>query len=98
MAENTPKVETITIPINPDLSPEDRDALIRQLAPKDPLYGVVGNFADVQRGGAAVVTGSGSMSDGVQTPPGTTEQDLATSTAVSDAIDKANEQADKLAT
>lgn len=96
-AAKADKVETITIPINPNLSAEDREALIRALAPPDPLYGVVGNYADVQRGGGLVVKGEGTMDDGVETPVSENpETDQANSQAVNQAIDKALDQADKV--
>lgn len=45
-----------------------REDYLRRLAPRET--NVVGNLADLQRGGAAVLKGEGSVSDGVEPPPG----------------------------
>lgn len=90
MADNIKKDERIdgvrylTIPVRDNLDDAGITALIEQLAP--PVVGIVGNYADVQRGGAAVVKAEGSMSDGVETPPGVTEDDIAVTKQVEDAI------------
>lgn len=91
MADATPKIETITIPINPDLDPATREDLLRQLAPVNPALGVVGNYADIQRGGAAVVKDQGTMDSGVETPPGVTGEDLRQAKQVEDAIASATD-------
>lgn len=52
-------VQTISIPIDPNLNADTREALIRELAPKGST-GIVGNLADIQRAGAAIVKGEGS--------------------------------------
>jgi hypothetical protein len=49
--------------------------LLDQLAPRQA--GVVGNLADLQRGGAAVLKEQGSMSDGVEAPPDRTAEQVA---------------------
>lgn len=52
-----------------------RDEIMRNLAPRQT--NVVGNLADLQRGGALVVTGeSNSVADGVVAPPGTSTEQL----------------------
>lgn len=63
--------ETISVRV-----PKDRDAaltqrLINQL--EGPKQTVVGNFADLQRAGTAVVNG-GSADEGVFTPPATADE------------------------
>lgn len=58
---------TRTIQIDPRHEPAMVEAILRRLAPRD-VVPVVGNWADVQRMGAAVVSG-GSPADGVQMPP-----------------------------
>jgi hypothetical protein len=45
-----------------------REDYLRRLAPRET--NVVGNIADLQRGGAAVLKDEGSVSDGVEPPPG----------------------------
>ena len=45
-----------------------REDYLRRLAPRET--NVVGNIADLQRGGAAVLKDEGSMSTGVEPPPG----------------------------
>lgn len=86
-------VQTITIPIDPNLNADTREALIRELGPKGGT-GVVGNLADVQRAGAAIVKGDGKgFADGVEAPPGTTDQDLANAKAVDAAVQAAVDSA-----
>jgi hypothetical protein len=63
-----------------------REDFLRRVAPRQT--NVVGNLADLQRGGALVVTGqSDKIADGVEPPPGT-------STAGLKAEAKANEKVD----
>lgn len=51
-----------------------REAIVRRLAPRQ--VNLVGNFADLQRGGGKVATGqTDSMADGVELPAGVTESD-----------------------
>lgn len=66
-ATNAKNTNTITIEVDPDMDPVRRDLLIAQLAPRTTT--VLGNLADLQRMGAAVVSGSGSAEEGVQAPP-----------------------------
>lgn len=80
---------TITVPVDPDMDPATREDLIRQLAPRTAAVGVVGNLADVQRGGAHVVKGTGSMSDGVIDPPGVTAEDIAVEKKIDEAVEAA---------
>jgi hypothetical protein len=80
-------VRYLTIPIRDNLDDAGITALIEQLAP--PVVGIVGNLADVHRGGASVVTEGGSVSDGVEVPPGVTDADIATTKAVADAVQNA---------
>ena len=96
-AKTTTEPETITIPVNPNLDPATREDLIRQLAPVNPALGVVGNYADIQRGGAAVLKETGSMSDGVETPPGVTGEDIKAAKKVDAAVDAAVSGDDKKA-
>lgn len=90
MADNIKKDEQIdgvrylTIPVRDNLDDAGIEELIRQLAP--PVVGIVGNYADVQRGGAAVVKGDGSLESGVETPPGVTDDDIAVTRQVEEAI------------
>lgn len=77
-------VRYITIPVRDNLDDAGITALIEQLAPA--TVGLVGNYADMQRGGAAALKGDGSVSSGVEMPPGVTEADLATTKAVEDAV------------
>lgn len=86
-------VQTISIPIDPNLDADTRESLIRQLGPKGGT-GVVGNLADVQRAGAAIVKGeSSTFADGVEAPPGTTDEGLANAKAVDEAVQAAVDSA-----
>lgn len=62
-----------------------RQDFLRRMAPRQT--NVVGNFADLQRGGAAVVKDEGSVSDGVEPPPGVSPESVK-------AEAKANEKAE----
>lgn len=62
-----------------------RDEIMRNLAPRET--NVVGNLADLQRGGKLVVTGeSNSVADGVEPPPGTSTEQLQAETAANDKV------------
>lgn len=63
-----------------------REDYIRRLAPRET--NVVGNLADVQRGGAAVLKDEGSVSTGVEPPPGVSTDGLK---AEAKANEKAND-------
>lgn len=78
-------VRYITIPVGDNLDDATVEDLIRQLAPA--TVGIVGNYADIQRGGAAVAKGEGTMDDGVVPAPGVTDRDLAVTKAVEDAVE-----------
>lgn len=83
-AATSDDVEYVTIPVDKNLDEGTRNDLIRQLAPSAP--GIVGNLADIQRAGAAIVLGEGKgLADGVETPPGVTDVDIAAAKAVGDA-------------
>lgn len=62
-----------------------RQDFLRRMAPRQT--NVVGNLADLQRGGAAVVKDEGSVSDGVEPPPGVSPESVK-------AEAKANEKAE----
>jgi hypothetical protein len=79
-------VRYITVPVGDNLDDATVEDIIRQLAP--PVAGIVGNYADVQRAGAAIVKGDGSdLASGVETPPGVTDTDIAVTKAVEDAVE-----------
>jgi len=79
-------VRYITIPVGDNLDDATVEDIIRQLAP--PVSGIVGNYADVQRAGAAIVKGDATdLAAGVETPAGVTENDLAVTKAVEDAVE-----------
>jgi hypothetical protein len=77
--------------ITDHLDDNTKEVLLKQLAPRQA--GVVGNLADLQRGGAAVLKDSGSMSDGVEAPPDRTAEQVAAdadkAAKVGDALDAA---------
>lgn len=79
-------VRYITIPVRDNLDDAGVEDLIRQLAP--PAVGIVGNYADVQRAGAKAVLEDGvtAFQEGVETPPGVTDEDIAVTKAVDDAV------------
>lgn len=64
-----------------------RTELLSRLGPRTTH--VVGNLADLQRGGAAVVKGEGTMSDGVETPPGVSADTVKDEAKAQKAFDKA---------
>ena len=83
-------VRYITIPVRDNLDDAGVEELIRQLAP--PVVGIVGNYADIQRAGAQIVAGDANdLASGVETPAGVTENDLAVTRAVEDAVAAAND-------
>ena len=83
-------VRYITIPVRDNLDDAGVEELIRQLAP--PVVGIVGNLADIQRAGAEIVKGNAKdLASGVETPAGVTDDDLAVTQAVEDAVAAANE-------
>ena len=69
------------------LDEESKKALLRQLAPRQA--GVVGNLADLQRGGAAVLKDEGSMEDGVEPPPDRSAEQVKQDAKVADKIEGA---------
>lgn len=82
--ENIDGVRWLHVPIRDSLDDAGITALIEQLAPA--TVGLVGNYADLQRGGAAVLKDQGSMSEGVERPAGVTDQDIAVTKAVEGAV------------
>jgi hypothetical protein len=71
MADNdNQNYEEVTVRVSTDLDPGLRDSLIRQLGPRVPT--TVGNYADLQRWGAAEVAASGE-SEVVRLNPATDE-------------------------
>lgn len=96
MADNVKKSEKIdgvrfiTIPVADNLDDATVEDLVRQLAP--PVAGIVGNYADVQRAGAAIVAGEGKdLASGVELPPGESPEDAKTAAQVNAAVEKAVE-------
>lgn len=94
MADNVKKsdkidgVRYITIPIADNLDDATVEDLVRQLAP--PTSGIVGNLADVQRAGAAIVAGEAKdLAAGVEIPPGESPDDLKTAAKVNAAVEQA---------
>lgn len=62
-----------------------RDEIMRNLAPRQT--NVVGNLADLQRGGGFVATGqSNSVADGVEPPPGTSTEQLQSEAAANEKV------------
>lgn len=80
-------VRYITVPVGENVDDATVEALIRELAP--PVAGVVGNYADIQRAGAAIVAGDAKdLASGVEVPPGEDmKQQIATAKAVEDAVE-----------
>lgn len=80
-------VREVTILVGDNVDDATVEEAIRSLAP--PVAGIVGNYADVQRAGAAIVTGTGnSIADGVEPPP---DAEAVETAAVAAAIEKAVE-------
>ena len=69
------------------LDEETKKQLLKQLAPRQA--GVVGNFADVQRGGAAVLKDEGTMSAGVEPPPDRTKESVKRDAKVAEKVEEA---------
>lgn len=65
-----------------------REDFLRRVAPRQT--NVVGNLADLQRGGALVVTGqSDKIADGVEPPPGTSTAGLKAEAKAAEKVDAA---------
>jgi hypothetical protein len=80
-------VREVTILVGDNVDDATVEEAIRSLAPS--VAGIVGNYADVQRAGAAIVTGTGnSFADGVVPPP---DADAVAAAEVSAAVEKAVE-------
>lgn len=80
-------VREVTILVGDNVDDATVEEAIRSLAP--PVAGIVGNYADVQRAGAAIVTGTGNgFADGVESPP---DAEAVETAAVAAAIEKAVE-------
>jgi hypothetical protein len=73
------------------LDEETKRQLLKQLAPRQA--GVVGNFADVQRGGAAVLKDGGDMADGVEPPPDRTAEQIQKDAKVAEKVEGALDDA-----
>ena len=73
------------------LDEESKRQLLKQLAPRQA--GVVGNLADLQRGGAAVLKGEGSVSDGVEPPPDRTAEQVQHDAKVAEKVEGALDDA-----
>lgn len=69
-----------------------REDYMRRLAPRET--NVVGNLADLQRGGAAVLKDEGSVSDGVEPPPGVSTAGLKAEAKANEAVADALASAD----
>lgn len=95
MADNTKSksqqidgVRYITIPVADNLDDATVEDLVRALAP--PTSGIVGNYADIQRAGAAIVAGEGTdLASGVEIPAGESADDLKTAAQVNAAVEQA---------
>lgn len=68
-----------------------KQELLKRLAPRQA--GVVGNLADLQRGGAAVLKDEGSMSDGVEPPPDRTAEQVQSDAKVAEKAEAALDSA-----
>lgn len=89
-SQNIDGVRYITVPVNDALDDATIEDIVRQLAP--PTVGLVGNYADVQRGGGAVLSGDAkSMAAGVEVPPGVSAEDVENTAKVNAAVEKAVE-------
>ena len=73
------------------LDEESKKALLRQLAPRQA--GVVGNLADLQRGGAAVLKGEGDMEEGVEPPPDRSAEQVKADAKVAEKVEGALDDA-----
>lgn len=96
MADNVKKttekdgIRYITVPVNPNLDDATVEDMVRALAP--PTVGIVGNYADIQRAGAAIVAGEGKdLASGVELPPGETAGDVKAAAKVNAAVEQAVE-------
>jgi hypothetical protein len=88
--ETTDGIRYITVPVADNLDDATVEDLVRQLAP--PVAGIVGNYADIQRAGAAIVSGEGKgLADGVELPPGESDESVKTAAKVNAAVEKAVE-------
>jgi hypothetical protein len=75
------------LPENDGIDEVGRQEILRRLQPRQ--VNVVGNYADLQRGGAAVLKGEGTVSDGVEPPPGTSVEEIQNQAAVEEKVDAA---------
>jgi hypothetical protein len=75
------------LPEHDGLDEVGRQEILRRLQPRVP--GVVGNYADLQRGGAITLKGEGTVSDGVEPPPNTSVEEIQTQAAVEEKVDAA---------
>lgn len=96
MADNVKKaaekdgIRYITVPVNPNLDDATVEDMVRALAP--PTSGIVGNLADIQRAGAAIVAGEAKdLAAGVELPPGESPDDLKAAAKVNAAVEQAVE-------
>lgn len=71
----------------PGMDEGTRNAILARVAPR--VHGLVGNYADVQRGGAAVLKGEGSISSGVEPPPGSSVEGIKADAKVAEKVDAA---------
>ena len=75
------------LPEHDGLDEVGRQEILNRLQPRVP--GVVGNYADLQRGGAITLKGEGSVSDGVEPPPNVSVEEIQTAAAVEEKVDAA---------
>lgn len=81
-------VREITVLVGDNVDDATVEAALRSLAPN--VSGVVGNYADIQRAGAAIVNGDAKdLAAGVEPPPGLTGDDIAVSAAIEESIEAA---------
>lgn len=71
---NKDGTRTVTLTVGENFDDGLLNQLARQLE-RGNAHQVVGNLADLQRGGAEVIAGGGSMSDGVAVHPDVDEDD-----------------------
>lgn len=75
------------LPEHDGLDEVGRQEILNRLQPRVP--GVVGNYADLQRGGAITLKGEGSVSDGVEPPPNVSVEEIQSAAAVEEKVDAA---------
>ena len=81
-------VREVTILVGDNVDDATVEDAIRSLAPN--VAGITGNYADVQRAGAAIVRGDADgFAAGVEPPPGLTGDDIAVSAAIEKSVEDA---------